>query len=123
MTSPKRIQLRRTKGWRKPDGSIVVSRPSRWGNPFTVASCIETGFADNETDARRVCVEAFRSWLIEGPSSPWWFDAGKERFVAMRTDLPALIDHDLACWCPLAQPCHADILLNLANSNRRRADP
>jgi len=22
---------------------------------------------------------------------------------------------DLACWCPLDQPCHADILLEVAN--------
>jgi hypothetical protein len=22
---------------------------------------------------------------------------------------------DLACWCPLDQPCHADVLLELAN--------
>jgi len=29
-----RIQLKRTKGWRLPEGAIVVSRPSRWGNPF-----------------------------------------------------------------------------------------
>ncbi|WP_156803257.1 DUF4326 domain-containing protein, partial [Mycobacterium gordonae] len=31
---PSRIQLRRTKGWRKPEGAIVVARPSKWGNPF-----------------------------------------------------------------------------------------
>ncbi len=23
--------------------------------------------------------------------------------------------HDLACWCPLDQLCHADVLLELAN--------
>lgn len=33
---PKRIQLRRTKGWRKPAGAVVVSRPSKWGNPYPV---------------------------------------------------------------------------------------
>lgn len=27
---PSRIQLRRTKGWRKPEGAIVVARPSKW---------------------------------------------------------------------------------------------
>ena len=34
MTEPKRIQLSRTKGWRKPEGAVVVSRPTKWGNPF-----------------------------------------------------------------------------------------
>ena len=33
---PERIQLRRTKGWRKPAGAVIVSRPSRWGSPFPV---------------------------------------------------------------------------------------
>jgi hypothetical protein len=31
---PKRVQLRRTKGWRKPEGTVSVARPTRWGNPF-----------------------------------------------------------------------------------------
>lgn len=34
VSAPQRIQLRRTKGWRKPEGAIVVARPSKWGNPF-----------------------------------------------------------------------------------------
>ena len=33
-SKPKRVQLRRTKGWRKPEGAIVVARPSPWDNPF-----------------------------------------------------------------------------------------
>jgi Domain of unknown function (DUF4326) len=36
VTTPKRIQQRRTKGWRKPDGAISVGRPHKWGNPFEV---------------------------------------------------------------------------------------
>ena len=32
------MQLRRTKGWRLPDGAVVVARPTRWGNPFRVVS-------------------------------------------------------------------------------------
>jgi hypothetical protein len=38
--SPQRIQLRRTKGWRKPEGAIVVARPQRWGNPFRIGDLI-----------------------------------------------------------------------------------
>jgi Domain of unknown function (DUF4326) len=33
---PERVQQRRTKGWRKPDGAISVARPHKWGNPFEV---------------------------------------------------------------------------------------
>lgn len=30
-------------------------------------------------------------------------------------DLATLRGRDLACWCPLDLPCHADVLLELAN--------
>lgn len=119
--SPQRIQLRRTKGWRKPDGAIVVARPSRWGNPFTVENCIDAGFATTTEQARKVCVEAFRDWL----NGNRWADgsgvAADERLAAYLASIPDLAGHDLACWCPLEDadgnraPCHADVLLQLAN--------
>lgn len=31
---PERIQLRRTGGWKLPDGAVSVARPTKWGNPF-----------------------------------------------------------------------------------------
>lgn len=34
---PKRIQLRRTKGWRLPEGAVRFARPGKWENPFSVA--------------------------------------------------------------------------------------
>lgn len=112
---PKRIQLRRIKGWRKPEGCIVVSRPSKFGNPFDDA-------------------ESFRHWLINGEIGlsslidrnlfPWR-PASKSRLDAMRKcildALPELRGRDLACWCPLVDEdgehvqCHADVLLELAN--------
>lgn len=113
---PRRIQLRRTKGWRKPDGVIVVARPTRWGNPFTIGACIDAGYADTVGQARRVVVEAFRSWLNgdrwAAGSSPDW----EERRLRMLDGLHDLAGQDLACWCPLDQPCHADVLLELANT-------
>ncbi|WP_435109799.1 DUF4326 domain-containing protein [Nocardiopsis synnemataformans] len=32
--APRRIQRRRTRGWRMPESAIYVGRPSRWGNPW-----------------------------------------------------------------------------------------
>ena len=63
VSAAKRIQLRRTKGWRKPEGAVVVARPSKWGNPFRVGDCIEAGFASDEQQARVVVVHAFADWL------------------------------------------------------------
>lgn len=113
--TPKRVQLRRTKGWRKPEGAVVVARPGRFGNPFTIAAAIEAGFAMNDTDGRRVAVSAFRDWLngdtwAAGSGSEW-----DQRLTDYLAALPELRGKDLACWCPLAQPCHADVLLELAN--------
>lgn len=90
--TPKRIQLSRTKGWRKPARAVVVSRPTRYGNPFSA------------NGDRALAVTRFREWL-EGPHN--------DRITT--EDLESLRGKDLCCWCPLDGPCHADVLLELAN--------
>ncbi len=93
----------------------LLPTPARWGNPFRIADCIEAGFAENVADARRVCVDAFAAWL----RNDRWADASgpdaERRHAEYLAALPALRGHDLACWCPLDQPCHADVLLEAAN--------
>jgi len=96
---PERIQLRRTKGWRKPEGAVVVSRPSKWGNPYS-----STG----RGCTRETAVEQFRDMLTRAPLN----DAGVPITETIRAELAG---RDLACWCPLDQPCHADVLLAIAN--------
>lgn len=93
MSDPKRIQLRRVKGWRKPDGAVVVARPRRWSNPYRI---------DVYGISRDEAVSRFRETLT---STPGLLDEA-------RADLAG---HDLACWCPPGEPCHADILLELVN--------
>lgn len=113
---PQRIQLSRRKGWRKPEGAIVVARPSRWGNPFKVTECIEAGFAADTPAARRVCVGAFRDWLNGNRWADGCGPAADKRLADYLASIPDLRGHDLACWCPLSEPCHADVLLELANA-------
>ena len=55
MTAPTRVQLRRTRGWRKPEGAISVARPHKWGNPFAVG---EHGVRTATNAA-----ELYRIWL------------------------------------------------------------
>jgi uncharacterized protein DUF4326 len=124
MTTPARIQRRRTKGWRKPENAVIVDRTSRWGNPFTVADCLDAGFAETVPDARRVCTEQFRDWLIGDmvlgtgeEDTPW----SAERRRWFLDHAPELAGRDLMCWCPLPEPgqpdhCHAAVLLELANA-------
>lgn len=100
---PKRIQLKRSKGWRKPDGAVVVARPSKWGNPFVIA-------ADTPGD-RAAAVENFRRWL-RGENG---LGIDPAKGLALAQSLHELRGKDLCCWCPLDKACHADVLLELAN--------
>lgn len=115
MSTPVRIQRRRTKGWRAPDGAVYVGRGTRWGNPYAInadtvidtrtGGVIYTG--PTPGDARRVAVAWYRAWL----GNQHDLRAAARRELAGR---------DLACWCPLPEPgepdhCHAAVLLRLAN--------
>lgn len=115
---PQRIQLRRTRGWRKPPGAIVVTRPGPWGNPFVIHEHTDgcgdalddcpLGEDQYPADNRADAVRRFRH-LFDAPmiGDPWYPHPDVIR--------DHLAGHDLACWCPLDQPCHADVLLELAN--------
>lgn len=122
---PERIQLSRAKGWRMPPNTVSVARPARWGNPFKVALV-----------GRERAVEAFRDWcrgFFSGPDFADLTDAefgemyasmeaferrlnvGAERRGAIRRELRG---KNLACWCRFGEPCHADVLLEIANQPR-----
>lgn len=107
---PKRIQLSRRRGWRMPAGAVNVARPTKWGNPFKRGNRILSGsglsFRDEKLADRAQLVRAFRDMLELTPRNYPTADC-------IRAELRG---KDLACWCPLDQPCHADVLLELANS-------
>ncbi|QPC43988.1 DUF4326 domain-containing protein [Kaustia mangrovi] len=104
---PRRIQRKRTKGWRMPPGAVYVGRPTKWGNPFTVEAAREAGYRDGHAMA----VHAYREWLRGNPLYP-----GHEHLRDhILTHVHDLAGKDLVCWCPLDEPCHADILMELAN--------
>ena len=98
-----------------PPNTVCVTRPGKWGNPFKRSTCIEVGYADNDADARQMCVDSFRDWLLKGDLSEWWFSGSQQRWEWMRANLESLRGKNLACFCPLDMPCHADVLLELAN--------
>jgi hypothetical protein len=104
---PQRIQLRRTKGWRKPEGAIVVSRPSKWGNPYAVGPWMN----------RAEAAQLFRLELVDTIERTW-SAPHPIQFRIIAESLAELRGHDLACWCPLDEPCHADVLLELANTSQ-----
>lgn len=105
-----------------PEGAVYVGRPTKWGNPFPVSELI----------TRAKAVRLYRAWL-----SGSFTERTIERIIGhgvtvapqplpifryllargcLREDLVELRGKNLACWCPLDHPCHADVLLELANS-------
>ena len=93
----KRVKLSRAAGWRMPANTVKVDRSTRWGNPFRPG---EDGIETIEE-----AVRAYRQWL--GKNS--------ELERAARTELAG---KNLACWCALDGPCHADVLLQLVRGRK-----
>ena len=122
---PERIQRQRTKGWRMPKGAVYVGRPSKWGNPWSVGrGGLPEGpgmfFAGDGDMSQFMVVKMFASWLELGLGAPALMCGGPyPDLVARRQrildEIGELRGHDLACWCRPADPCHADVLLELAN--------
>ena len=99
---PQRIRLSRRKGWRKPENTVVVARPTRWGNPFPIA---ELG--------RERAIAAFRAMLDDPVERAVRGYPEPERIRA------ELAGKNLACWCRLEDACHGDVLLEVANRDSR----
>ncbi len=118
-----RIQRKRTKGWKMPANSKYVGRPGKWGNPYVVGTLLgdipiwivrKAGYW-LEPSETPICAETAKN-LYE----VWIRDKtmGSSEFNTL--DLSELAGFDyLACWCPLDQPCHVDILLELLTKLRR----
>jgi hypothetical protein len=119
---PNRIQRKRVKGWKMPPNTVYVGRPTKWGNPWAIS----------KTVTRSKSLRLYKAWMtgtftekaveriigqgVTCPSQPlsllnWLMIRG-----ALRNDLKELRGKDLACFCPLDQPCHADVLLEIANA-------
>lgn len=117
----KRIQRKRIKGFKLPPNTICVNRPLKFGNPFKIVfeknkwsgysgwavyegEILRRGYYPWKKEAAEAAVEEFSEYIRE------W------RYLNSPTDkLEELRGKNLACFCPLNQPCHADILLELAN--------
>lgn len=107
-----RIQRKREKGWKMPPNTVSVTRPGKYGNPYTVKrvgmSEYAVYFGDMKVSMmssshRRVlqhCLDMYRTWALEQiAADPQW--------------LEPLRGKSLACWCKEGDLCHGDLLLKL----------
>ena len=103
---PTRVQRKRTKGWRMPPNTVYVGRPTKWGNPF------RAGYENPMLPGRLVADKrhAWRLFQAHAPLSP-------KLVLSAKAELRG---KNLACYCPLGEPCHVDVLLDIANETSRR---
>jgi hypothetical protein len=130
---PERIQRRRVKGWRMPEGAVYVGRPTLWGNPWIAGKPAvlhlggmpwQLACSLTPEQAARQYYGLMRGWWIDHmPLPPATYPAHKAKYIAdLKRHRNAVLERarelrgrDLACWCPLDHPCHADVLLRIAN--------
>lgn len=91
-----------------PPNTVNVARPGKWGNPFLVG----------RDGTRAQCVAKFvvlqQGFIALTDSVD--VDVQLAMWQRLRRSAKELRGKDLACWCPLdGAPCHADVLLHLAN--------
>lgn len=145
---PQRIQRKRAKGWRMPEGAVYVGRPTKWGNPFGLGTSSglvripAVHYPDKPWEyegrisapnfyhpyvkpdgevirctvyamTREQSVECYRAWLNGGGWPIAWAPRRTVMPEVVRTELAG---KDLVCWCNPNQPCHADVLLRIANA-------
>lgn len=96
---PKRIQRKRTKGWRMGPNTVYVGRPGPWGNPYMVGTSIDYG---ELIITPELAVALYRAYALQ--------------YLSGRA-LEPLEGKNLCCWCALDQTCHGDVLLDLANTH------
>ena len=102
---PVRVRLQRRRGWRMPPNTLKVDRSTRWGSPFRVAP----GYTAAQA------VADYRLWL----SGKIRVDAdGLARQAPGPLEIQqSLRGKNLGCWCRIGAPCHAEVLLEVANSD------
>lgn len=120
---PVRVQRKRTKGYRLPPNTVSVTRPHAFGNPYRIGDLCTwntprlefggKGLADilREAHGRPVyqtaadTVWGFKEMVISSPKF-------------QRAIQDKLKGKNLACFCRLGHPCHAQILLEYANPEK-----
>lgn len=87
-----------------PPGAVYVGRPTKWGNPHKVGDLIGP-FSDGPRVTPEIAVQRYRSWFVE-------------QLAYGRLDLAEIRGKDLACFCPIGQPCHVDVLIEFCENTK-----
>lgn len=117
--TPIRVQRKRTKGYRMPANTKSVTRPGRFGNPYKIGMHNVWDIKDSKTG------KSLKDILV-AKNGENKYHTVEDVLLAYREKIKAsgamqrlikreLVGKNLACYCSLSSPCHADILLEVAN--------
>lgn len=114
MTKPQRIRLSRKKGFNLQAASralnglpaVNCARPSKWGNPFKA----------DAKDYQMTCAAVALFAIHVREQRPAYGTIKPPNIASIKRELSG---RNLACWCPRNAPCHCDVLLKLANEERK----
>ena len=128
MKTPIRVQRKRTKGFKLPENTVCVTRGTKWGNPFVLRKLEEPKYeiycavvrnANNFEFAKTIALEKAGVYFISEKECIDAILGMYELYLSLITFSTqikqSLKGKNLACFCPLDKPCHADILLQIAN--------
>jgi hypothetical protein len=121
--TPRRIQRKRTKGWKMPEGAVYVGRPTKFGNPFVPIQLdglwmvMDENGVDYQPYHNTKRAAASKAVELYEANLTYWSGGLLKHDAPLREAVTALAGRDLACWCPLDAPCHGDVLLEIANAS------
>lgn len=95
-----------------PANTVKIDRSTRWGNPYVAGAIVRDPRTGRRirVATRAIAISLFERYLRSAHATALLADA--------RAHLRGV---NLACWCPLDEPCHGDVLLRLVNSPKKRA--
>lgn len=85
-----------------PENTVYVGRPTKWGNPYH----LKDGLCKTPAEI----VERYRVFVTQGIC--YVSEQTPPSLEEIRAELRG---KNLACWCNNNKPCHADVLIELAN--------
>lgn len=85
---------------------MKVDRSTQWGNPWSIKQARAAGFDGTDAELAEMCVGMFRNAILRNLPV----------VCHINTHITSLRGKNLACWCPIGSPCHADVLLEIANA-------
>lgn len=145
--TPQRIRLSRAKGFNLQAASLAlnglpavnVARPGKWGNPFDFRRsdycwiALAFGCKADRAGRQEASVRAYREWIVPAKGErvaeielqvklgdvPIGAKMSAGLAPARAEIIAALKGKNLACWCAPGAPCHADVLLDIANGGAK----